>query len=570
MRIEDRERAVAEVTCRVVAETVAEASARGRAVDDWLRDAVYEERRRLERGGDGSDADDRRFIEGVRHRLLHAGEEERKALLHQVVERFAGEIAGNFDPRVYKFATSVVPHALALLLNALSPRRLFERFPHLPSLSTNVNVRGETQTIKRLADMGTLILCPTHLSNLDSPVIGWALHHVGLPPFLYGAGLNLFTNPLISFFMHNLGAYKVDRKKRAALYKEALKQYCAVSLEFGYHNLFFPGGTRSRSGGVERHLKLGLLGCGLRAYIENLRKGVERPNIWVVPATISYGLVLEAETLVDDYLKDMGRARYIIEDDESSRLSRVASFMAGVVGMDSRIYVTYGQPLDLFGNRVEADGRSYDQRGREIETPRYVLRGDEPVHDPQRDAEYTRELGASLQAALFRDNVLQATHLACFTLFELLWSRAADPDLYRLLRTQPELTRLPSTEVLEALQRVLEKVRALSDASRVRLDPRLRSASADQVLGDALRMLATYHPRAVIERMGDRVGSGDLNLLFYYHNRASGYDLEPVVAGDAVKIDLSRRPTGEPLVPRTEPPPRIQHPVPSGTEELVA
>lgn len=496
MRAEDRERAIAEVACRLVADKVAAVAGDGlESLEALLLDAVYEERLRLEQAGrDARAAEDRRFIEGVRQRLVHAGPEELKALLHEVVEHYAREIAGNFDPRVYQLATRVVPGLLALLLNALSPQRLLERFPELPSLSTNVNVRGEVEVLRRLAERGTVILCPTHLSNLDSPVIGWTLYHVGLPPFLYGAGLNLFSNPLISFFMHNLGAYKVDRKKKARLYKDTLKEYCTVSLEYGYHNLFFPGGTRSRSGGVEPHLKLGLLGCGLRAFVNNLRRHAERPDIYVVPATISYGLVLEAETLIDDYLKETGRARYIIEDDESSRLSRVASFFRGIVNLDSRIYVTFSQPLDLFGNRVEADGRSYDRRGRPIDTRRYVMRGGEPVHDPQRDAEYTRELGEQVRAAFVRDNVLQATHLAAFTLFEMLWRRFSERDLYHLLRTPPELTLLAVHEVRAALDRVLARVRELVAQSRLRLDPRIHDATAEAVLAEAVRVLGTYHP----------------------------------------------------------------------------
>jgi glycerol-3-phosphate O-acyltransferase len=52
-----------------------------------------------------------------------------------------------------------------------------------------------------------------------------------------------------------------------------LKEYSTVLLEHGYHSLFFPGGTRSRSGGVERRLKLGLLGTALAAYQNHLRGG---------------------------------------------------------------------------------------------------------------------------------------------------------------------------------------------------------------------------------------------------------------------------------------------------------
>ena len=52
--------------------------------------------------------------------------------------------------------------------------------------------------------------------------------------------------------MHNLGAYRVDRRLKHGLYKDVLKTYSCVLIERGYHSLFFPGGTRSRIGGVER------------------------------------------------------------------------------------------------------------------------------------------------------------------------------------------------------------------------------------------------------------------------------------------------------------------------------
>src|SRR5690606_23791415 len=161
---------------------------------------------------------------------------------------------------------------------------------------------------------------PTHSSNMDSIVLGFALREAMLPPVTYGAGKNLFSNPFISFFMHNLGAYRVDRRLKFALYKDVLKEYSTVLLERGFHSLFFPGGTRNRSNRVEDHLKLGLLGTGLAAYRNSLRAGAPSRRIYVVPATINYRLVLEAETLIEDYLEETGRSRYIIEDDEFSRL----------------------------------------------------------------------------------------------------------------------------------------------------------------------------------------------------------------------------------------------------------
>src|SRR5690606_34174424 len=113
-------------------------------------------------------------------------------------------------------------------------------------------------------------------SNLDSIVLGRALQVSRLSPVVYGAGKNLFTNPIISFFMHNLGAYRVDRRIHARLYKDVLKTYSQVMIERGYHSLFFPGGTRSRSNLIETHLKLGLAGSAVNAFATNRSRGIEK------------------------------------------------------------------------------------------------------------------------------------------------------------------------------------------------------------------------------------------------------------------------------------------------------
>ena len=94
-------------------------------------------------------------------------------------------------------------------------------------------------------------------------------------------------------------------------------------IERGYHSLFFPGRHAQPLGGrIEQRLKLGAgrHRSGGRSPVTRCG-GINRP-VYFVPATINYALVLEAETLIDDHLKEAGRARYIIEDDEFSRVER--------------------------------------------------------------------------------------------------------------------------------------------------------------------------------------------------------------------------------------------------------
>ncbi len=534
MRPEHRERARIEAATRVVDRHVASLRLPEEVgLEALVNDTLYHERRRLERerGGDARIAEDHAFYHRVQKRLRHASARDLRELLDQIALRFAAEIVGNFDDRVYKFSTTVIPTGLSVLLTAMSPGKLGSLGSLRRGLSDHVQIQGSVDHVRKLLDKGTLVVVPTHSSHLDSIVLGYAVHLMGLPPLLYGAGLNLFNNPVTSFFMNNLGAYRVDRKKTAGLYKEVLKEYATVALELDYNNLFFPGGTRSRSGALEQKLKRGLLGTAVRAYVGNLQSHREKPNLYVVPCTISYKLGLEAETLIDDHLKEVGKNRYIIEDDEFSRPKQVLNFMSNMVSLDSRVVITFSQPLDVVGNYVDEEGRSLDPRGRLIDSSTYVCDAGAPVHDAQRDEEYTNELASAIAREFARDNVAMSTHVVGYALLDMIQRDNPEMDLYRLLRTGGRSPSVLFSDLASETERVIEALR------HSRRGPRLsESLSQDPqaVVTDALRAFSSYHTRAAAVRRGERVFHEDRNLLLYYGNRLKGYDLGRTLARSAV------------------------------------
>jgi glycerol-3-phosphate O-acyltransferase len=523
VREHDKERVLVEVVHRVFNLYNKDPQTTERA----LFDTLYEERIRLESEKDRSKARKQKAFYGkIRSEALRTSPARQSQLLKQVIEAFAEEVAGHFDPRVFALATRVVPPALSVLLNALSPLRLLTAIPTgLSTLEDQIVIEGETEAFKTVAQKGTTVLVSTHLSNLDSIILGYGLYRLGLPPFTYGAGLNLFTNKMISFFMHNLGAYKVDRRKKAEVYKDVLKTYASCTMELGYHNMFFPGGTRSRSGAVENKLKMGLLGMALDAYIHNLLAGKSRPDVFVVPCTLNYQLVLEAETLIEDYLKAVGKSRYIIEDDEFSKPKRVVDFVSKLFSLDSRIHMVISKPLDVFGNEVDAEGNSRDHRGRIVDRRRYVYRNGSPAFDAQRDQEYTRELAESIVRAFHRDTVIKPTHLVSYSILDWLWERSPGMDFYRLLRTGGSEESVPMTDAYARVDRTLESLRKLAGENRLRLDEVLKRQDTGAVVGDALAHLKSYHRRPALIRRGDRLFHVDRNLLLYYHNRLTGFGL---------------------------------------------
>ncbi len=488
-----------------------------------LNDAAYNEIRRLEHGPRDERSEYAMFRDLARS-VGRMSDGDRRHKVEDLARFYATDVAGNFDPRVFAVTTRVIPRALALLL---APKDLSSGVRSASRLARHLVTQGPIDLIRALAERGTLVFVPTHLSNLDSVVFGFALDRERLPPATYGAGKNLFSNPLLSYFMHNLGAYRVDRRIKHELYKEVLKTYSSVLIERGYHSLFFPGGTRSRSGGVEERLKLGLMGTGIEAFVRSLRRGHEQ-RVFYVPATINYLLTLEASTLIDDYLAELGKNRYIIEDDESTQLARVYTLVRRLVRSSSSVVIRFGQPMDPFTNRVTADGRSVDPRGREVHPASYVSLRGAVADDPQRDAQYTRELGEAICQSYARETVLMATHIVAGAAFEKLRATYPSADLFSLMRHRAEVF-VPADEFARRVTDLQDKARALEDRGGIVLAPGVRNARPDDLVHEATRALADYHKRPVLAPTEGGHMISDTNLVFYYQNRlgASGLGYRP-------------------------------------------
>ncbi len=528
---EDAGRILTEVERRVLGRLLASAARGGdHSLEYVLNDVCYSEIRRLEASGSRKNKQALERWHALSGRLLTMSGDEKREELAALVRHYGNDIVGNFDPRVYRFATGILPPALGFLMSPV--RGVRSGLDALRGMDERVTVEGEIDVARACAERGTLVVTPTHSSNMDSVVIGFALMRAGLPPVTYGAGKNLFTNPFISFFMRNLGAYRVDRRLRFELYKDVLKEYSTVLLEHGYHSLFFPGGTRCRSNIVESHLKLGLLGTTVTAYKNNVRAGRPQKRHYIVPCTINYRLVLEAETLIDDYLAETGKNRYIILDDEFSRFGRILEFVRKILDHSGAVVVRFGRPLDPFGNDVTDDGQSIDRTGRVVDPAGYVQGADgEVTDDDQRDAEYTRLLGARLAQVYPRETVFHATHVTARALYDRACQAAGTRDIYKLLRAPTSLLIASAADIAIAVDELRRRI--AGEPAYGRLHAQIASRSGAEILDDAVAAMRSYHTRPVVTRQGDQLAATDLKLLFYYQNRT-----HHIPAAAAARVEL--------------------------------
>jgi len=302
-----------------------------------------------------------------------------------------------------------------------------------------------------------------------------------------------------------------------------LKEFVTVLLENGQHNLLFPGGTRSRSGAIETRLKKGLLGTAPSAFRHALESGAERAPVFVVPCTLSYPLVLEAPTLIADFLRAEGGPRYLDAGGEFDSPRRWVEFLRGIKRLELGVHVWVSRPLDWLGNEVDVEGVSHDRRGRPLAIDAYLRVGGRLVEDRARDAEYTRQLCGHIVDAYRRDHVTLPSQLVAFVLFERFRAHRAGLELLRSLRS--ERVAVAEETILLDIDRARGELGALVARGVVRAAPGLTHLPAPQILRHALDTFRAYHGSHLVERSGDQLIIADPELLFYYRNRLEGYGL---------------------------------------------
>ena len=492
-------------------------------IDNIIHDTIYLEKKRLKSKKRTKNVRiDIAFWQRIEKRFYADSEAEKEEILREIIANYATEIAGGYSPKVYGFAKRILPYLLKAILVNEPFWKLFSK-KSKEKVNQNISIIGPVDKILNLSKIGTLIVTPTHQSNFDSIVIGYATYITGLPPLIYGAGLNLFTNPILSFMMTNLGAYKVDREKKNDLYKDVLKNYASVSLEYGYHNLFYPGGTRSRSGKIEDQLKLGLLGSGLSTYIKEAKQGKQK-NIYVVPCTINYELCLDARDLIEEFLIEEGSRQFILPNDSSNKIGNILAFAKKTVNVDTRITVCFGEPMDIFGNVVNEQGQSIDTYGRPIDISKYILVDGVPEFSFQRDRVYTSILGNKILKSFLKNNVLMDTHLVSYALFKIAEKKYPFSSVYKLVSSFEAVCKKELlTETVGFLKKILFEKR---DKEELKLGSVISTKSDSEIVAYAKRQLTSYHGDAVLHERNSSFVSNDLITLYYYHNKLTPYGLE--------------------------------------------
>lgn len=452
-------------------------------------------------------------------------------LLHTITLHYAQEIAGGFNVWHYRLAQATACYTLNRLLNPVKPRRPRSLAQIQTHLLEQIHLIGAINELRQLAKQGTIVMVPTHCSHFDSVLIWWVISTLGLPPFIYGAGRNLFNKSFFAYFMNNLGTYKVDRRKKNVAYLNTLKVYSSLALHWGCHSLFYPGGTRARTGAIEDTLKLGLLGTALEAQQINYQVyGPQAPKLFIVPVVFNYHFVLEAPFLIRDYLVSQGKYTYEPEKDWLNNSYKLLKLIKNFATKSSSITVSIGQPMDVLGNAVDAAGHSYDTQGNEVALYSYFKEAPTAMDAGQKFKEYTRELGQRIVRSYRINNCVLTSSLLAFTAFEILRKQYATLALQDFLNLPSNMFIIPDAKLEKYFSHVREGLLTLAAQGEIDISEELKQGTIASMINHGLSNLGIYHHQLPLLRNkeGD-ITTRDICCLLYYHNRLTGYGLEKYI-----------------------------------------
>ena len=510
---------------------------------DLLVQTLYQERIRVKETPWKVDPpNERQFLDRIRTQLVQSETESKpkatethREIVRKFVHRYSEEIVGTFSIRTMQFARQFLSVFFNRLLNAATER--WWRFLSSKSrLHERIQVYGDVQAIQNLFSQGTVLVVPTHFSNLDSVLIGFAMDQImGLPQFSYGAGLNLYNSGAAAFFMNRLGAYRVDRRKKNTVYLETLKAMSNLSIQRGTNTLFFPGGTRSRSGELEKKLKMGLLGTAVEAQRAICERS-DKNKIFIVPLTTSYHTVLEAPFLIHQHLQIVGKERYLKGRSEGNSFREWFKFIWQFFAKRSDIVLSFGKPMDVMGNFVDTEGVSRDSRGNVVSVADYFITGGGVKEDLQREAEYTKLLADKIVDRFYKENIVLSSHVVAFTAFNILRESNEKLDLYALLRLPPDDYVFPLATFTAAVAAIQAVLFEYEEKGRLKLSDPIR-LSPEELVQDGIKNLGVYHVhRPLLFNKNKDIESDDFNVLFFYHNRLENFGLTKRVRWDKFKL----------------------------------
>lgn len=508
-----------EVIARVTEQVSSGGWVADRSTEDILREFLYQESLRQRRYG--ASLTERRLYQRIALRFPHATATIQRELVETIVRHYVDSLRQDLASVTARVIHPQIPKNFQAVFAKLYPiASLDSRW--VGGNGEAVVIEGDIDQVRTLMGKGSVFFALSNTCHGDTLLFSAALDRLGLSPVAHAANSEYLENPLIRYVFGYQPAWKVDRRYSDPLYYEVVHEFTSVLAEMGFPQFGFPSPRRSADGTIPKSFRREVLLPIVTSFRNSLRFNAVRP-VYVIPVTLNYPFVLEAETLANIWV-DGKRARP--KTDEFYNPARWTSYVRNIFRMRAQLRVRFGQALDPLGNKVDANGESIGSPNRLVDPADYFRVGGEYFHDTVRDSEYIGCLSLGILQGLRTNTVVYPIHVVAYALFHKLWDPEKNSDWRRFLhQLELEGPSLDEVDLRNAVALVLDQLSKLAVDGKIQLDPTVSSLLEGRVFDDGCRALQEAHSVQIVSRKRRRVELHHPRLLMYYRNKLDGFGL---------------------------------------------
>ena len=258
-----------------------------------------------------------------------------------------------------------------------------------------------------------------------------------------------------------------------------------------------------------------------------------------MPLNVSYHFVLEAESLIHQHLREEGKERYITSSrDDSYSIRKNIKFIWKLFKNTSEITFSFSHPMDVLGNRVDENGVSYDRQQRPIHVRDFFKVGEQITTDSQRESQFSKHLAERIVMSLYADNVVLSSHFVAFLAFEILRNEYPNMDVFGIIQLHEEDYTFVWDSLLEGGRELQTAMIRLRNQEKIKLSDMILQ-DIEILLEDGIKNIGIFHAeKPLLRDRKSQIRSQSFKLLYFYHNRLEGYQLQERVQWSKLQVAI--------------------------------
>ena len=196
--------------------------------------------------------------------------------------------------------------------------------------------------------------------------------------------------------------------------------------------------------------------------------------------------------------------------------------------------MSFGDPMDVFGNKVDESGRSYDKFGQEISAKDYFTFGGELSNNAQRESIYAKILGETVIDAYRKFNVILSSNVVAFAAFHIIYEEYKEAGLLQLVNQKDKKFSITRNSLEEKVRIIVALILEMKAKDAVTLSDE-HWDDLHKFVHEGIYKLGIYHTSAVLKKdKNNQLVCEDIRLLYFYHNRLVNYGLEEIMGWEKV------------------------------------